>query len=248
MSARPTAVLFDLFETLVDFERERLPVVTVAGKEVRTSSGAAYAVLQEAYPAISLETFYEAFLESFREVNERREREGIEVTAEERFLRCFARLGLPDTDATAAVRDAALEAHMAALAEATTCPPERRELVRALAGRYRLGLVSNFDHGPTARAVLQRHGFDGAFEVTLISAEVGFRKPHPEIFHLACRALGVPPAAGLFIGDSLTVDVAGARGVGMPCVWVNREGVSLGPADPQPDHAIRHLPDLLALL
>jgi len=248
VSARPAAVLFDLFETLVDFERERLPVVTVAGKEVRTSSGAAYAVLQQTYPAISLETFYEAFLESFREVNERREREGIEVTAEERFLRCFARLGLPDTDATAAVRDAALEAHMAALAEATTCPPERRELVRALAGRYRLGLVSNFDHGPTARVVLQRHGFDGAFEVTLISAEVGVRKPHPEIFHLACRALAIPPAAGLFVGDSLTVDVAGARGVGMPCVWVNREGATLGPADPQPDHAIRHLPDLLSLL
>ncbi len=248
MSARPAAVLFDLFDTLVDFERDRLPLVTVAGKEIRTSSGAAHAVIRQAYPAISLEAFYEAFVESLREVNERREREGIEVTAAERFARCFARLGLPDTDATASVRGAALEAHMGSLATATACPPERREVVRTLGGRYRLGLVSNFDHGATARALLTRHGFDGAFEVTLISADVGFRKPYPEIFHLACRALRIAPAAGLFVGDSLSIDVAGARGVGMPCVWVNREGATLGRADPQPDHTIQHLPDLLALV
>ncbi|MGH7407285.1 MAG: HAD family hydrolase [Candidatus Methylomirabilales bacterium] len=248
MKARPAAVLFDLFDTLVDFERDRLPLVTVAGKEIRTTSGAAHAVLRQAYPSISLEGFYDAFVESFREANELREREGIEVTAAERFARCFARLGLPDTDATASVREAVLKAHMGALAAATGCPPERREVVRALGGRYRLGLVSNFDHSATARALLTRYGFDGVFEVTVISADVGFRKPHPEIFHLACRALGIAPAAALFVGDSLGIDVAGARGVGMPCVWVNREGATLEPADPQPDHTIQYLPDLLTLL
>jgi putative hydrolase of the HAD superfamily len=248
VKARPAAVLFDLFDTLVDFERDRLPLVTVAGKEVRTTSGAAHAVLRQTYPSISLEAFYEAFVGTFREVSELREREGIEVTAAERFARCFARLGLPETDATASVREAALEAHMGALAAATACPPERREVIRALGGRYRLGLVSNFDHSATARALLTRHGFDGVFEVTLISADVGFCKPHPEIFHLACQALQIAPTAGLFVGDSLSIDVAGARGVGMPCVWVNRQGATLGPADPQPDHTIQYLPDLLALV
>ncbi len=248
MKSRPTAILFDLFDTLVDFERDRLPLVTVAGKEIRTTSGAAHAAFREAYPSISLETFYEAFVESLREVNALRDREGVEVTAAERFARCFARLGLPDTAATAAVLQAALEAHMGTLAAATYCPPERREVVRTLASRYRLGLVSNFDHSGTARALLTRHGFDGVFEVALISADVGWRKPRPEIFHLACRALQIPPAAGLFVGDSLSIDVAGSRGVGMPSVWVNREGATLAPNDPQPDHTIRHLPDLLALL
>jgi len=248
VKARPAAVLFDLFDTLVDFERDRLPLVTVAGKEIRTTSAAAHAALRQAYPAISLEEFYEAFVESFREVNEIRDREGIEVTAAERFARCFARLGLPEVEATASVREAALEAHMGALAAATTAPPERRAVVRALGSRFRLGLVSNFDHGATARAVLARHGFDGAFEVTVISADVGFRKPHPEIFHRACRALRIAPAEALFVGDSLRVDIAGARGVGMPCVWVNREGARLGAGDPQPDHTIGHLPDLLSLV
>lgn len=248
MSARPAVVLFDLFDTLVDFERDRLPLVRVAGQEVRTSGAAAHAALQRAYPDISLEAFYEAFVESFREVNARRERDGIEVSAEERFERCFARLGLPETEATAAVRQTALHAHMGALAAATSCPPERREVVRGLAARYRIGLISNFDHGPTARALLARHGFDSVFEVALISAEEGVRKPHPEIFHRACRALRVIPETALFIGDSLGVDVAGARGVGMPCVWVNREGARPGPTDPQPDHTIRHLTELLNLL
>lgn len=248
MRAQPAAVLFDLFDTLVDFERDRLPLVDVAGKEIRTTSGAAHAALRQAYPAISLEAFYEAFVESLREVNALRDREGVEVTAAERLARCFARLGLPDTAATASVREAVLQAHMGALAAATSSPPERREVVRALASRYRLGLVSNFDHSATARALLERHGFDGLFEVVLISADVGWRKPRPEIFDLACRALQIVPAAGLFVGDSLGVDVAGARGVGMPCVWVNREGGSLRPTDPQPDYTIRQLPDLLALL
>ncbi|HEU5393944.1 MAG TPA: HAD family hydrolase, partial [Candidatus Methylomirabilis sp.] len=227
---------------------DRLPLVTVAGKEIRTTSAAAHAAVREAYPAISLERFSEAFVESLREVNELRDRDGIEVTAAERIARCFARLGLPNTEGTAALRAAAVEAHMGAVAAATTCPPDRREVVRSLASRYRLGLVSNFDHGGTARALLRRHGFDGIFEVTLISADVGFRKPRREIFDLACRALGILPAVGLFVGDSLSVDVAGARGVGMPCVWLNREGLSLHPADPQPEYTIRRLPDLLALL
>ena len=248
MSARPAVVLLDLFDTLVDFERDRLPLVRVAGQEVRTSGAAAHAALQQAHPGITLDAFYEAFVESLREVNARRERDGIEVSAEERLRCCFARLGLPETEATAALRETALQAHMATLAAATSCPPERREAVRALAARYRLGLISNFDHGPTARALLTRHGFDSVFEVALISAEEGVRKPHPEIFHRACRALRVPPGAALFVGDSLGVDVAGARGVGMPCVWVNRQGASPGPADPKPEYTIRQLPDLLGLL
>ena len=47
MKPRPAAVLFDLFETLVDFERERLPLVTVAGKAIRTTSAAAHAAVRE---------------------------------------------------------------------------------------------------------------------------------------------------------------------------------------------------------
>ena len=47
------------------------------------------------------------------------------------------------------------------------------------------------------------------------SLDVGWRKPHPAIFERALEALGVDPAATLFVGDTLATDVAGAAALGM---------------------------------
>src|SRR5262249_27649227 len=52
------------------------------------------------------------------------------------------------------------------------------------------------------------------------STVVGVRKPEPEIFHHALTRLGLAPGAVVFVGDSLGRDLAGARGVGMPHVWL----------------------------
>ena len=49
----------------------------------------------------------------------------------------------------------------------------------------------------------------------VFSAEVGFRKPAPEIFLARCEELAVDPAAVLFVGDDLERDVQGASRVGM---------------------------------
>jgi FMN phosphatase YigB (HAD superfamily) len=49
----------------------------------------------------------------------------------------------------------------------------------------------------------------------VFSAEIGFRKPAPEIFLLSCAELEVEPTAALFVGDDLARDVQAAAGVGM---------------------------------
>ncbi|MGH7403883.1 MAG: HAD family hydrolase, partial [Candidatus Rokuibacteriota bacterium] len=58
----------------------------------------------------------------------------------------------------------------------------------------------------------------------------------------------VRPAEALFVGDRADIDVVGARGVGMPTAWINREAAPL-PTDVQPpDFEIRDLAELPAIL
>ncbi|MEE9172623.1 MAG: HAD-IA family hydrolase, partial [candidate division NC10 bacterium] len=56
---------------------------------------------------------------------------------------------------------------------------------------------------------------------------VGIRKPDPKIFHLTLEPLGVSPDHALHVGDNLSTDIHGARGVGMWAVHLGSSEVSL---------------------
>lgn len=241
-------VIFDLFDTLVDFERDRLPLIHVNGKAVRSTAGVVYPLFAERYSHISLETFYQAFLESFTEVARIRETEGREVSARERFSRFFGTLQIPVTTDSDPFLSTLLETHMACLADAVFAPPERRELLAWLNPRYRLALISNFDHGQTARQILDRAEMTPFFEAILISEEMGWRKPHPAIFEAACHALQITPQEAIFIGDSPSIDIVGAKGVGMMAIWVNRKGELWDQESPHPDHTVSSLQEVKDLL
>ncbi len=96
------------------------------------------------------------------------------------------------------------------LFEAPKVRPQLVELLSHLRGRARLGLLSNA--GPDLRDLLAPVA--GLFDDIVISAEVGFRKPEPEIYRLALRHLGVEPAESLFI-DDLQRNVDAARLLGI---------------------------------
>jgi putative hydrolase of the HAD superfamily len=83
----------------------------------------------------------------------------------------------------------------------------------------KLGLVSNaFDPGWLLRRDLEQMGIEERIDVAVFSSEVGFRKPHPEIFERALSALEVAPERTLFVGDRLYEDVRGAGELGMTTV------------------------------
>jgi putative hydrolase of the HAD superfamily len=83
----------------------------------------------------------------------------------------------------------------------------------------KLGLVSNaFDPGWLLRRDLEQMGIEERIDVAVFSSEVGFRKPHPEIFERALNALEVAPERTLFVGDRLYEDVGGAGELGMTTV------------------------------
>lgn len=249
-------LIFDLFDTLLRFDRQKLPLVQVDGKEIRTTSLKAYEVVSEAYGricpelcrGISFPDFYKAFVFSSEEAAKRKGQDFREVPAEERFRILFERLGIELIPSTFDLLERAVLAHMEALASAMALPPGNRRVLEWAKGRYRLGLVSNFDHHPTAYRILEDHGIKGFFEEIVVSSEVGFRKPGREIFQIAFDRLGIGPERALFVGDSFEIDVVGAKGVGMDVVWLNQGEKVRGEGLPQPNFIIANLEELMRLL
>ena len=98
-----------------------------------------------------------------------------------------AALGLPDRSLAAAVARRFIGDSLANIAGNVP-------LLRELARRYRLGVVSNF-YGNLTR-VCDDAGIHSFFQVLVDSSEVGCTKPDPRIFQRALEALGVPASAG----------------------------------------------------
>lgn len=96
--------------------------------------------------------------------------------------------------------------------------PGAREALTALKARgFGLAIVSNTGRTPgvVLRRVLQHHGLLDFFVADAYSDEVGYRKPHAEIFREALRRVGAEPEEALHVGDDPVADVAGARAIGM---------------------------------
>jgi HAD superfamily hydrolase (TIGR01549 family) len=84
----------------------------------------------------------------------------------------------------------------------------------------RLGIITNEN---TRTQLLKLNAIDPngtLFDKIITSEEVGFEKPHPEIFLVACREFGVSPEHCLMVGDCQTADIAGADAVGMNSFWI----------------------------
>jgi HAD superfamily hydrolase (TIGR01549 family) len=237
-----------MFDTLVRFDRERLPRIRINGREVRSSVGRLHPVAAPALPGVSLEAFYEAFLASYRDAEERRGADHREVPAVERFGYCYARLGVEPATVPRELTERLVDLHAACLAEAAEPLPGLRELFDWLRGRYRLGLVSNFDYSPTVRRILGADGLLERFEAVLVSDAIGWRKPSARIFEAALARLAVPARDCLFVGDRPEIDVAGAKGAGIDAAWLNPAGAAFPDGLPRPDFTLAGLADLRPVL
>ncbi|HXF72847.1 MAG TPA: HAD family hydrolase [Actinomycetota bacterium] len=128
--------------------------------------------------------------------------------------------------------------------------PDARPAVAALRGAgYRLGLLAN---QPSAvREALARDGLADAFELWVVSEDVGLEKPDPRVFARALELAGSPPGRTAMVGDRLDRDVRPAKALGMRTVWVLRGEAPDHPTPEQlaePDAAIRSLDELGAAL
>jgi len=111
----------------------------------------------------------------------------------------------------------------------------------------RLAVVSNWLWG--GPELLHSLELASHFESLVISARVGYQKPHRGIFEHALELMRVPAGRALHVGDNYQADIVGARRAGIAAVLIDRRG---GEAERvRREHGERDLPivrDLLELL
>lgn len=111
------------------------------------------------------------------------------------------------------------------------------DCVRRLRERFPVGVLTN---GASAmqRRKLDRTGLGAAVDVVVVSEEIGYAKPAPEAFTIACERLGVPSRAVLYAGDNLHIDTEGATGAGLQAALIVRES-------PRGQYALEELTTML---
>jgi HAD superfamily hydrolase (TIGR01549 family) len=244
-------IVFDLFDTLVDQDLDRLALWRHAGRRITPST---LQIHEHARRVAGLEIAFGDFVDLQREVDRRLRAEtldlGVELPSLRRFVALAERLGLEDAGDLA---QSWTSIHMASIREALTVPSHHESVLAALAIEYRLGLCSNFSHAETAREILDESGLGRHLTGVVVSEEVGLRKPRPEIFAAVAESLGLASEEILHVGDSLRADVAGAAASGMRTVWLTRrigdpEGELADFDGRAPDFALEDLMDLPVLL
>jgi putative hydrolase of the HAD superfamily len=242
------AVVFDLFGTVALFQQHKLPLFEWEGTTSRSTMGDLQTLIKEKVPTVPFAAFFTALSAVSKELSEVRMREMREFSSAYRFTRVLHRVGLSSSPETDQIATELSLAHMALLAHATEIPRAHVGLLEKAHQHYQIALLSNFDHGPTARQILHRDGASDFFHHIAISEEHGWRKPHPQIFSDTLDAIGVRPHDALFVGDSPYDDIIGARQVGMDIAWVNATQNELPDNIPSPDYVVKDIPELQPIL
>ena len=83
-----------------------------------------------------------------------------------------------------------------------------------------VGLISNWDS--RLPSLLRGLGIRDAFDVAVVSFQIGVEKPDPRIFRNALSKCCLPPERAVHVGDNYHEDVLGARAAGMRAVLLRR--------------------------
>ncbi len=257
------AVFFDLFDTLVTFDRTLLPLVTVGDRTHPSTAELLFAAVSPHHPHLERGRFHRALTTLLASLREEREADHREISSDTRFLRLLAALSEesppgeggepvhgvplpspPSIPPLSTLAHSLTDLHMGALTGAVVLPPHHRKVLETLERRVPLALVSNFDCARHGRNLLQRLDLNRHFREVVISDEVGWRKPHPQLFLAPAKALGLEPQEVLFVGDTPESDVAGALAVGMGAAWFNPRSKAYPAALPTPTLELRNLEEL----
>lgn len=120
------------------------------------------------------------------------------------------------------------------------------EVLKAMAARWPLVLVSNF-YG-NIKAVLADFRIRQYFKAVIESAKAGVRKPDPKIFQLGLEALSTSPEETLVIGDDYKKDIMPARSLGCKALWLKGKGWTADEESQLYSDIISHLHEVLALM
>ena len=235
----PTAILFDLDETIISFGSRRLILQTVA-EEFPDRFGPVTS--EEA--GETLEATFRAFWAD--EVRAAYWRQNLIEGRKLAVAAAFAALtdrapGLtPDFAAIFGERFHIYREEQAKFF------PGALETVEELKRRgVKLALVTNGAAEPQ-RAKVERFNLARLFDHVQIEGEAGFGKPEEQAYLHAMQALGVTPDETWMVGDNLEWEVVAPQRLGIYAIWHDHLGEGLPPgSDAKPDRIIRSIAELL---
>lgn len=202
------AVAFDLFNTLITVEPDALQVALA--RLVASLAQNKLKVDEQAFASAHRQAALDHVAKTRIDGRETHNRFWISAA--------LAALGLKVAPSDRRIAEA-VEAYFSAFLELSRRIPGSRRLLKTLRPDYRLGLLSNFTHGPAARGVLELLGLGTLFDLVVISGDLGYRKPHRRAFEALSRGFQLDPGAIVFVGDDPECDVHGARNAGLQPVW-----------------------------
>lgn len=203
-------ILFDFGNTLVSTELDWELV-----NEQNLASLLAY--LDFVSIKVDKESFGKAFLQIRQENFQKADAELREYTAEESLSKILAQVGI--TNVPQRILEQAVDAFFAPEENLYPVFPDVPEVLTELKNRgYKMALVSNATSGRLIRKAAEDRGLTNYFETIIVSAEVGYRKPHPKIYQLALDHLQVKPEEAVMVGDMLEIDILGAQQLGMKTI------------------------------
>jgi 2-haloacid dehalogenase len=124
--------------------------------------------------------------------------------------------------------------------------PDSAAALARLAGRFRLGVITNCDDDLFA---MSNRRLGVTFDWVVTAEQAGSYKPDPRNFELAFARIEVPRERILHVAQSLFHDHVPAKALGMTTVWIDRRRDRPGfgatpPAEATPDVV---LPDMTSL-
>ena len=117
---------------------------------------------------------------------------------------------------------------------------------------YRLAIISNVMSTTYIPHFLRENGISEFFEDIQMSSLCRIRKPRPEIFGRSLAALGLTKEEVVYVGDTISRDIRGARAAGWPVIQIDnpaayhRDTAFVGQFPP--DARIEKLEELVGLL
>lgn len=137
----------------------------------------------------------------------------------ERFAQLIAHYGWTDLDP--AVIAVTFQDQLSTHADLM---PGAMHFLEAVHGKIKIALVSN-GVSATQRGRLSVCEFTHLLDAIVISEEIGASKPNPLMVEKALEMLGcTDKREAVFLGDSLTADIAAANNAGVDCIWLNLKG------------------------
>ena len=239
-----SVILFDLGFTLINFEGNFHQAMRESHLALANS------LINAGYP-LDRNEFAQKFNEIISEYYRVRAIDMIEKPVEgnlQKTLALFGLEGIPDNHLQAAV-----EAMYTFTESWWKIEPDTHETLSKLkkAG-YRLALISNASNSPDLNRLVDNHHLRHYFELVVISADEGIRKPDPRIFANTLAKMGVSAENAVMVGDTLPADILGAKMSNIKSIWItrranraeNNELVDLI----KPDHSISDLASLIPLM